>query len=124
MGFFSSITKGIIGGVAGFFTGGPVGGILGLASGVAEGYAEDRAMRAQKKSLEAQIAAEMNIARAQDPARVVSSITPTATVEQAKEEEKTAANEARRKYSLSRSLYKRQARLGNSGVAGGKTTLG
>ena len=128
MGFFKKLkntfSKGLIGGVLGFATGGLAGAAIGGLAGAAAGYGEDRMELAQEKAMEAQLAAAQKIADAQNPANVVSAVTPTTSAEQAQQNEQTAASEASRKYSLSKSLYRKRAKLGNSSSAGAKTTLG
>ena len=124
MGFFKKFTKKftntIVGGVLGFVTGGPVGAIAGAAAG----YGQDKAQRNQEKAQQAQLAAAQRIADAQNPANLVTAVTPNASTENAQVSEENMANEARRRYSFSKTLYKSRSRLGSSGSAGIRTTLG
>lgn len=122
MGFFKKFAGAITGGLTGLITGGPIGAIVGAASG----YSQDRAQMAQEKAMNAQLAAAQKIADAQNPANVITATTPTAQVENAEISEQNMAGEARRRYSFSKTLYKRNSgKLGQTaGYAGGKTTLG
>ena len=79
----------------------------------------------QKKALRAQMAAAQKIADAQNPGNLVTAVTPTTGVENAQLSEENMANEERRRYSFSRTLYNNRSRLGSTG--GGSTlkkTLG
>ncbi len=115
MGFFKKITKKftntIVGGVLGFVTGGPVGAIVGAAAG----YGQDKAQRNQEKAQQAQLAAAQRIADAQNPANLVTAVTPNASTENAQVSEENMASEERRKYSFSKTLMNRRGKLGNSG---------
>lgn len=136
MGFFKKITKtfkksvntiggAVIGGAIGFATGGPIGAVIGAAGGAIGGYGQDRSMRAQEKAQDAQIAAAQRIANAQNPANLVTAVTPTAGVENVAISEENMANDARRRYSFSKTLYNRRNRLGSSGGNNqARTTLG
>ena len=110
MGFFSKVGKAvkkvkntIIGTVIGYATGGPAG----AAAGALSGYGQDRAERAQENAMDAQLAAAQRLADAQNPANVVSSVTPTAGMENAQISEESMAADAKRRYSFGKALYKR-----------------
>lgn len=118
MGFFKKFTNTLIGGLSGFVIGGPAGAVIGAAAG----YGQDKAQRNQEKAMQAQLAAAQRIADAQNPANLVTAVTPNASMENAQVSEENMANEARRKYSFSKTLYKNRSRLGNSGSAENSAT--
>lgn len=126
MGFFkkfaNTIKGAVIGGITGFDTGGPVGAVIGATAGGVGGYGEDKAQRNQERAMQAQLAAAQRIADAQNPANLVTAVTPNASMENAQVSEENMANEARRKYSFSKTLYKNRSRLGNSGSAENSAT--
>lgn len=126
MGFFkkfaNTLKGAVIGGITGFATGGPAGAIIGATAGAAGGYGEDKAQRNQEKAQQAQIAAMQRIADAQNPVNLVTAVTPNASTENAQVSEENMTNEARRRYSFSKTLYKNRSRLGNSGNAGNSAT--
>lgn len=126
MGFFkkfaNTMTGTLIGGLAGFAMGGPAGAFVGAAAGAAGGYGQDKAQRNQEKAQNAQIAAAQRIADAQNPVNLVTAVTPNASTENAQVSEENMANEAKRRYSFSKLLYKNRSRLGNSGSAGNSAT--
>lgn len=78
----------------------------------------------QRKAMRAQAAAAQKIADAQNPANLVSAVTPTAGETNAQISEENMANEERRKYSFSKTLYKNRSRLGSNGGSAIKTILG
>lgn len=120
MGFFKKFTNTLIGGLSGFVIGGPAGAVIGAAAG----YGQDKAQRNQEKAMNAQIAAAQAIADAQNPANLVTAVTPNAQTENAHVSEDNMANEARRRYSFSKTLYKNRSRLGSNGGSAIKTILG
>ena len=126
MGFFkkfaNTMTGTLIGGLAGFAMGGPAGAFVGAAAGAAGGYGQDKAQRNQEKAQQAQIAAAQRIADAQNPVNLVTAVTPNASTENAQVSEENMANEAKRRYSFSKLLYKNRSRLGNSGSAENSAT--
>lgn len=127
MGFLSKAFKGLVGGVTGFFAGGPVGALIGGAAGFASGYAQDRAAKQQEAMMNAQLASAQKIADAQNPANVVSATATTSQKENAETSETNEASEASRRYSFSKTIYKRRSgKLGSSSGSSGvkKDTLG
>ena len=122
MGFFSKFgktlkkaTNTIAGALIGYAAGGPIGAVAGAAAG----YGQDRAARSQEKAQDAQLAAAQRLADAQNPANVVSAVTPTAGMENAQISEESMAADAKRRYSFGKTLYKRNL-LGRT--QGGNTT--
>ena len=61
----------------------------------------------QEEAQEAQLAAAQRLADAQNPANVVSAVTPTAGMENAQISEESMAADAKRRYSFGKALYKR-----------------
>lgn len=118
MGFFKKFTNTLIGGLSGFVVGGPAGAVIGAAAG----YGQDKAQRNQEKAMQAQLAAAQRIADAQNPVNLVTAVTPNASMENAQVSEENMANEARRRYSFSKTLYKNRSRLGKSGSAENSAT--
>lgn len=115
-----------IGGIAGL-SGGATGAILGGAVGATKGIGDVKSLHAQEKAQQAQLAAAQRIADAQNPVNLVTAVTPNASTENAQVSEENMANEAKRRYSFSKLLYKNRSRLGNSGSAENsatRTTLG
>lgn len=96
------------------------------SSAVSGAYTAGASMHAQagdqRKAMRAQAAAAQKIADAQNPANLVTAVTPNASMENAQVSEENMANEARRRYSFSKTLYKNRSRLGKSGSEGNSAT--
>lgn len=83
------------------------GALVGSAAGGLKGAGDVKSMHAQEKAQEAQLAAAQRLADAQNPANVVSAVTPTAGMENAQISEESMAADAKRRYSFGKALYKR-----------------
>lgn len=117
-----AITGSITGAAMGFITGGIPGAAIGAVGGGLAGTAQHKAAQKQEQAQQAQLAAAQRIADAQNPANLATAVTPNAIMENAQVSEENMANEARRRYSFSKTLYKNRSRLGNSGSAGNSAT--
>ena len=121
-----ALTGGIGAGLAGASSGLiSAAAIVGGIGGGMQGLGNLSAMKSQEQAQAAQLAAAQKIADAQNPANIVTAVTPTASTESAKISEENAATEAKRRYSFSNTLYKRNT-LGRAGAGGltAKTKLG